>query len=41
MPTAHTLGRAHFNSSGFEGPWTWNPVSFDNGYGIVVSAYLT
>lgn len=32
--TAHTLGRAHFNSSGFEGPWTWNPLSFDNGYGL-------
>lgn len=32
--TAHTLGRAHFNSSGFEGPWTWNPFSFDNGYGL-------
>ncbi len=29
--SAHTLGRARFNSSGFEGPWTRDPLSFDNG----------
>ncbi|XP_058212668.1 L-ascorbate peroxidase, cytosolic-like [Rhododendron vialii] len=29
---AHTLGRAHRERSGFEGPWTNNPLIFDNNY---------
>jgi L-ascorbate peroxidase len=29
---AHTLGRAHKERSGFEGPWTANPLKFDNSY---------
>ncbi|RFS87921.1 hypothetical protein CH426_26425 [Klebsiella aerogenes] len=29
---AHTLGRAHKERSGFEGPWTANPLIFDNSY---------
>jgi len=29
---AHTLGRAHKERSGFEGPWTPNPLIFDNSY---------
>lgn len=29
---AHTLGRAHMERSGFEGPWTTNPLVFDNSY---------
>ncbi|GER34836.1 ascorbate peroxidase [Striga asiatica] len=28
----HTLGRAHKERSGFEGPWTENPLIFDNSY---------
>ncbi|EFJ31731.1 hypothetical protein SELMODRAFT_144791 [Selaginella moellendorffii] len=28
----HTLGRAHKERSGFEGPWTHNPLQFDNSY---------
>lgn len=28
----HTLGRAHRDRSGFEGPWTANPLKFDNSY---------
>ncbi|PON62363.1 Ascorbate peroxidase [Parasponia andersonii] len=28
----HTLGRAHKERSGFEGPWTVNPLIFDNTY---------
>ncbi|XP_030504263.2 L-ascorbate peroxidase, cytosolic [Cannabis sativa] len=28
----HTLGRAHKERSGFEGPWTTNPLIFDNTY---------
>lgn len=28
----HTLGRAHKERSGFEGPWTANPLIFDNSY---------
>lgn len=28
----HTLGRAHMERSGFEGPWTTNPLIFDNAY---------
>ncbi|KAG7035445.1 L-ascorbate peroxidase, cytosolic [Cucurbita argyrosperma subsp. argyrosperma] len=28
----HTLGRAHKDRSGFEGPWTSNPLVFDNAY---------
>ncbi len=27
---AHTLGRCHPERSGFEGPWTENPLVFDN-----------
>lgn len=29
---AHTLGRAHVDRSGFEGPWTNEPLKFDNSY---------
>ncbi|KAI3717391.1 hypothetical protein L1987_68978 [Smallanthus sonchifolius] len=28
----HTLGRAHADRSGFEGPWTKEPLKFDNSY---------
>ncbi|XP_073038679.1 L-ascorbate peroxidase 3-like [Primulina eburnea] len=28
----HTLGRAHRERSGFEGPWTKDPLKFDNSY---------
>lgn len=28
----HTLGRAHRERSGFEGPWTRDPQKFDNSY---------
>ncbi|XP_062215973.1 L-ascorbate peroxidase 1, cytosolic-like [Phragmites australis] len=28
----HTLGRCHKERSGFEGPWTRNPLLFDNSY---------
>ncbi|XVF46413.1 hypothetical protein PTKIN_Ptkin03bG0024600 [Pterospermum kingtungense] len=28
----HTLGRCHRERSGFEGPWTFNPLIFDNSY---------
>eukprot|EP00250_Pteridium_aquilinum_P009050 c18408_g1_i1 orf=205-513(-) len=31
---AHTLGRCHKDRSGFEGPWTENPLCFDNSYFI-------
>ncbi|KAJ0812469.1 putative L-ascorbate peroxidase [Helianthus annuus] len=30
----HTLGRAHPERSGFEGPWTREPLKFDNSYFI-------
>ena len=29
---AHTLGRCHVERSGFDGPWTRNPLRFDNVY---------
>lgn len=29
---AHTLGRAHKDRSGFEGPWTEEPLKFSNDY---------
>jgi len=29
---AHTLGHCHGDRSGFEGPWTAKPLSFDNQY---------
>ncbi|GBG62164.1 hypothetical protein CBR_g29363 [Chara braunii] len=28
----HTIGRAHKERTGFEGPWTREPFKFDNGY---------
>ncbi|KAK7307470.1 hypothetical protein VNO77_40570 [Canavalia gladiata] len=28
----HTLGKAHEDRSNFEGPWTRNPLKFDNSY---------
>ncbi len=33
---AHTLGRAHKDRSGFEGPWTHQPIVFDNTYFIEI-----
>ena len=27
---AHTLGRCHKTRSGFDGPWTGDPLTFDN-----------
>lgn len=29
---AHTLGRCHPDRSGFDGPWTADPLKFDNSY---------
>jgi hypothetical protein len=29
---AHTLGRCHIVRSGYDGPWTRNPLKFDNTY---------
>jgi hypothetical protein len=29
---AHTMGRSHLSRSGFDGPWTSNPLKFDNEY---------
>lgn len=29
---AHTVGRCHLSRSGFDGPWTNNPLKFDNEY---------
>jgi len=29
---AHTVGRCHADRSGFDGPWTEQPLSFDNSY---------
>ncbi|KAL7607714.1 L-ascorbate peroxidase 3 [Lactuca sativa] len=28
----HTLGKAHADRSGFDGPWTRDPLKFDNSY---------
>lgn len=33
---AHTLGRAHADRSGFDGPWTKVPVVFDNTYFVEI-----
>ncbi|CAK9154586.1 unnamed protein product [Ilex paraguariensis] len=32
LSSGHTLGRCHKERSGFEGPWTTNPLIFDNSY---------
>ncbi|KAK8359588.1 hypothetical protein V6Z11_A04G106000 [Gossypium hirsutum] len=32
LSCGHTLGRCHKERSGFEGPWTSNPLIFDNSY---------
>ncbi|KAL4616172.1 L-ascorbate peroxidase 3 [Castanea sativa] len=32
----HTLGRAHAERSGFDGPWTKEPLKFDNSYFVVL-----
>ncbi|KAJ9565427.1 hypothetical protein OSB04_001393 [Centaurea solstitialis] len=34
----HTLGSCHKDRSGFEGPWTSNPLVFDNSYFIELVA---
>eukprot|EP01018_Ginkgo_biloba_P037281 Gb_00437 [translate_table: standard] len=34
----HTLGRCHKERSGYEGPWTLNPLIFDNSYFIELLA---
>lgn len=33
---AHTLGRAHMERSGFDGPWTPVPIVFDNSYFVEI-----
>ncbi|KAI0567033.1 Ascorbate Peroxidase [Gracilaria domingensis] len=33
---AHCLGRAHPERSGFEGPWTAEPLKFDNSYFVEI-----
>ncbi|KAL1520672.1 hypothetical protein AB1Y20_022242 [Prymnesium parvum] len=33
---AHTLGRCHPQYSGFNGPWTTDPLSFDNQYYVTM-----
>lgn len=33
---AHTLGRAHPDRSGMDGPWTKEPVIFDNSYFVEI-----
>lgn len=33
---AHTLGRAHEDRSGFDGPWTKVPIKFDNSYFVEI-----
>ncbi|KAL6545934.1 L-ascorbate peroxidase 3 [Orobanche gracilis] len=32
LSDGHTLGRAHHERSGFDGPWTAEPLKFDNSY---------
>jgi len=32
----HSLGRAHKDRSGYEGPWTKNPLVFDNSYFVEI-----
>ncbi|KAH1045731.1 hypothetical protein J1N35_036515 [Gossypium stocksii] len=32
LSSGHILGRCHKERSGFEGPWTTNPLIFDNSY---------
>lgn len=34
-------GRCHKERSGFEGPWTANPLIFDNSYFKYISLYYT
>jgi len=34
---AHTLGRAHKDRSGFDGPWTHVPIKFDNSYFVEIT----
>lgn len=29
---AHAVGRCHTDRSGFDGPWTFSPVTFSNEY---------
>ena len=29
---AHTVGECHLDRSGFDGPWTEEPLKFDNTY---------
>jgi cytochrome c peroxidase len=29
---AHAVGRCHTNRSGFDGPWTFSPITFTNDY---------
>ena len=32
MSGAHALGRCHSSRSGFEGPWTFSPITVTNDY---------
>ncbi|ONH92232.1 hypothetical protein PRUPE_8G164400 [Prunus persica] len=36
----HTLGRAHLERSGFDGPWTKEPLQFDNSYFVWIGGPL-
>lgn len=39
---AHTVGKAHPERSGFEGPWTSNPYKFDNDFFVeLLKGYWT
>jgi cytochrome c peroxidase len=35
---AHALGRCHTDRSGFDGPWTFSPITFSNGTQMIICA---